>query len=65
VTKRLPVFAADVLIGTLASPGPRTLYTALGDWPGMACTVAVLLLVLLALRRARAAPGDARAAASR
>ena len=50
VTGRLPVFTPAVLAGRLAGPGPKTLYTLLGDWPGLLCVAG---LVLLALRAAR------------
>jgi apolipoprotein N-acyltransferase len=44
ITHRLPVFTPAVLTGPLAKPGPRTLYTTLGDWPGLLCAAGLLLL---------------------
>jgi apolipoprotein N-acyltransferase len=49
VRQRLPVFTPGVLIGALSAPGPRTLYTRVGDWPGIACGLALLALVLGAM----------------
>jgi apolipoprotein N-acyltransferase len=50
VTGRVPVFAPAVLTGRLSRPGPGTLYTALGDWPGMLCAAGLALIALLGLR---------------
>jgi apolipoprotein N-acyltransferase len=49
ITQRLPVFTPAVLSGPLAVPGPRTLYTSLGDWPGLLCGLGVAILALRAL----------------
>jgi len=51
ITQRVPVFTAAVLIGPLATPGPPTLYTRLGDWPGLLCAAGCLLLALRAIVR--------------
>jgi apolipoprotein N-acyltransferase len=45
------VFAPAVLSGALGRPGPRTLYTRLGDWPGVLCALGLALLALDAWRR--------------
>jgi apolipoprotein N-acyltransferase len=45
VTKRLPVLEPGVLIGELGMPGPTTLFTRVGDWPGV---LALLLAAALA-----------------
>jgi apolipoprotein N-acyltransferase len=50
ITHRLPVFTAAVLSAPLASPGPPTPYTRLGDWPGLLCAAGVALLALRAMR---------------
>jgi len=44
ITQRLPVWTPAVLTGPLATPGPTTLYTRLGDWPGLLCAVGLALL---------------------
>jgi apolipoprotein N-acyltransferase len=49
ITHRIPVYTPAVLIGPLAMPGPRTLYTTLGDWPGLLCGAGLLLLALRAV----------------
>jgi len=49
ITQRLPVFTAAVLSAPLPSPGPRTIYTRLGDWPGLLCAAGLALLALRAL----------------
>jgi apolipoprotein N-acyltransferase len=49
VTDRLPVFVPGVLNARLSRPGPPTLYTRLGDWPGLACALALLFLAFRAL----------------
>jgi apolipoprotein N-acyltransferase len=48
ITQRLPVFTPGVLVGPLSTPGPRTLYTTLGDWPGLLCGAGLALLALRA-----------------
>src|SRR5262245_5254344 len=50
ITGRLPVFAPGVLSGSLSAPGPKTLYTRLGDWPGLLAAAVLVLLALLAIR---------------
>jgi apolipoprotein N-acyltransferase len=47
VTARLPVFEAGVLVAPLPAAGPRTPYTAAGDWPGALATLAVLVLAFV------------------
>jgi apolipoprotein N-acyltransferase len=44
ITGRLPVFRPGVLTGRLAAPGRPTLFTRLGDWPGLVALAAVVLL---------------------
>jgi apolipoprotein N-acyltransferase len=51
ITGRLPVFAPGVLVGRLSAPGPPTLYTRVGDWPGwLALALALALAATPALR---------------
>jgi apolipoprotein N-acyltransferase len=49
VTGQVPVFAPAVLAGALSAPGPETLYTRLGDWPGFLCAAGLALLALRAV----------------
>lgn len=49
ITHRIPVFTAEVLSAPLATPGPRTLYTRFGDWPGLLCAAGLALLALRAV----------------
>jgi apolipoprotein N-acyltransferase len=60
ITARLPVWKPGVLKAPLPSPGLRTFYTRLGDWPGMVCMLLVVVLALfgsrLPLTRVEAAP---------
>ncbi|MGH7742597.1 MAG: apolipoprotein N-acyltransferase [Candidatus Eiseniibacteriota bacterium] len=55
VTRQLPTFQSAVLVGALSSPGFKTPYTRLGDWPGV---LSALMLIAAAGRaltaRARA-----------
>lgn len=46
VVARAPVFEPTALIASVPPPGARTLYTALGDWPGGLALVAVFALLL-------------------
>jgi len=48
ITHRLPVFTPAVLSAPLATPGPRTHYTSIGDWPGLLCGIAFAVIVLRA-----------------
>jgi len=52
VTHRLPEWRAGVLSGALSAPGLPTLYTRLGDWPGLLVVIAIVVLVLRGSRRA-------------
>ena len=52
ITRRVPVWTPEVLVATLAAPGIPTLYTRLGDWPGLLAGFGTLALVLDAWRRA-------------
>lgn len=54
VTARLPVFTPAVLLAPLPAAGPSTLYTRVGDWPGVLAAVLVVLLVLCPWRWRRA-----------
>lgn len=47
VTARLPVFESRVLLAALPAVGRPTLYTRVGDWPGV---LAILLSLALAVR---------------
>ncbi|HEY2954635.1 MAG TPA: apolipoprotein N-acyltransferase [Candidatus Eisenbacteria bacterium] len=51
ITHRLPVFQAASLTAPLPSPGPPTLYTRLGDWPGLLCALALALLAVKAVAK--------------
>ncbi len=51
ITHRVPVFTPAVLRAPLGRPGPHTLYTRLGDWPGVLCALGLVLLALDAWRR--------------
>jgi apolipoprotein N-acyltransferase len=59
VVGRLPVFVADVLVGALPSPGPRTWFSRLGDWPGLLAWGALAVLAWR-IRRALTLPRGAR-----
>lgn len=50
VVGRLPVFTTGVLVGPLPSPGPRTWFSRLGDWPGLAAWIALAILAWRARR---------------
>jgi apolipoprotein N-acyltransferase len=52
VTHRVPVWAPEILVAPLGAPGIPTLYTKLGDWPGLLTVLATLALVIDAARRA-------------
>lgn len=52
VTSRLPEWEPGVLSGALAPPGLPTLYTRVGDWPGLLAALAVAVLALVGARRA-------------
>jgi apolipoprotein N-acyltransferase len=52
ITSRLPVWQPGVLSGPLASPGLPTLYTRVGDWPGLLAVIGVVVLALIGARRA-------------
>jgi apolipoprotein N-acyltransferase len=60
VTAKLPVFEPRVLLAPLPAAGSRTLYTRLGDWPGVLALLGSLLLAAGPWLRRRAsvdAPG--------
>jgi len=42
-------FEQRIVTGPLEAAGPATLYTKLGDWPGLACLAGVVILALVAL----------------
>lgn len=50
VVGRLPVFTTGVLVGPLPSPGPRTWFSRLGDWPGLLAGIALAILAWRARR---------------
>lgn len=51
VTRSDGVFEEAVVAGPVGAPGPPTLFTRYGDWPGFACVAVALALALVALRR--------------
>lgn len=51
VTARLPVFQPGVLVAALPAAGPRTPYTAAGDWPGVLALLACVVLAMSPWRR--------------
>ena len=53
VTAKLPVFTPRVLVAPLPAHGRPTLYTRVGDWPGMLAGLLVLALPLAPWRRPR------------
>lgn len=52
VVQRVPEWQARVLSGSLAAPGLATLYTRVGDWPGLLVVMAIVVLVARGGRRA-------------
>ena len=52
VVARASTWRPEVLVGRLASPGPPTLYTRAGDWPGTLAGIATGLLAVAAIARA-------------
>jgi apolipoprotein N-acyltransferase len=52
VVQRVPEWQARVLSGSLAAPGLPTLYTRVGDWPGLLVVMAIVVLVARGGRRA-------------
>jgi apolipoprotein N-acyltransferase len=46
VTARLPVFEPEVLVAPLPAAAAPTLYTKLGDWPGLLAALAIVVLAL-------------------
>ena len=52
VVARVPAWRPEVLVGRLASAGPPTLFTRVGDWPGALAGLVSALLALVALARA-------------
>jgi apolipoprotein N-acyltransferase len=52
IRRRVPVFEPVILSGRLALPGATTLYTRLGDWPGVLAGLIVVGLALVPLARA-------------
>lgn len=51
VVARAPVFTPTALVAPVPSPGPRTLYNRVGDWPGW---LALVACVAMGVRRRRA-----------
>ncbi len=51
VVARAPVFTPTALVAAVPSPGPRTLYSRLGDWPGLAAALACIVLLVFRRRR--------------
>ncbi len=58
VVADVPVFTAQILSAALPPAGPRTLYTQLGDWPGILVLVLTVWLLLAPWRRGRPTPAD-------
>ena len=54
VRLRLPEFKEGALVGSLGVPGPPTPFTRAGDWPGLLCGAAFVLLTLASLAPASA-----------
>ena len=54
VTAKLPVFTPRVLVAPLPAVGSPTLYTSVGDWPGLLAALSALALALAPLARGRA-----------
>ncbi len=52
VIAKAPVWKPEVLVARLAPPGPRTLFTRVGDWPGIGCVVLAALMAALGFGRA-------------
>jgi len=53
---RLPIMESGVLIHALPSPGLPTLYTRIGDWPGVLALVIALVLLWPARKRESSGP---------
>lgn len=53
VIARAPVFEATTLISRVPTPGPRTLYSRLGDWPGVLALLAALAMLFAGRMRER------------
>jgi len=53
VVAEVPVFTAQILAVALPPAGPRTLYTQLGDWPGLLALVVAAWLLIAPWRRGR------------
>jgi apolipoprotein N-acyltransferase len=60
VRARAPVFEPAVLVARLSRPGPPTLFTRIGDWPGAVAVVVVAALFAAPLARRLTARGDAK-----
>jgi apolipoprotein N-acyltransferase len=53
VERKVPVFTPAVLVAPMPEPSWPTLYTRLGDWPGLLAAIVVALLVVVGIVRAR------------
>ncbi|MEO5987968.1 MAG: apolipoprotein N-acyltransferase [Candidatus Eisenbacteria bacterium] len=58
VMARVPAFSTQILNVVLPPSGPRTLYSRLGDWPGLLAALAIALLLLAPWRRRSALDFD-------
>ena len=58
VVAEVPVFTTQILAAALPPAGPRTLYTRMGDWPGLLALVLTVWLLLAPWRRGRPVPVD-------
>jgi len=52
VVASAPTWESSVLVARLDAPRGRTLFTAVGDWPGMVCSLIVAVQLVIAARRA-------------
>ena len=59
VVARAGAFERAVVSGPLRAAGPPTLYTELGDWPGLVCLVGAVVLAVLAWGRGAKRAGPA------
>ncbi len=52
VVARAPEWVPAIVVARLGAPGPPTLFTRLGDWPGLAVLAATIALLIGAAGRA-------------
>lgn len=56
VVSEVPVFTPQILATRLPPAGPRTVYSQLGDWPGLLALLLTVWLLLAPRRRGRPTP---------